>query len=86
MAGVDDVRDGIARAKVKAEEALTAIQQAGLALDEAQSMLVEATQGSGQDEILQSRNMLVDATQNLQLVQGTVRNSISSAEGYAGRL
>lgn len=86
MAGVEDVREGIARAKEKAGESISAIQQAALALDEAQAALHQATQGSGQDEIHQARNMLVEAVQNLTLVQGTVNASITSAEGYAGRL
>lgn len=86
MASVGDVRERIARAKAKAEESIGAIQQAALALDEARAELQDATSDSGQDEIHQARNMLVEAVQNLTLVQGTVNASMSSAEGYAGRL
>ena len=46
----------------------------------------QAIQGSGQDEILMARNMLVEATENLRMVGGTIRSSIDSAESWAGRL
>ncbi|GAA3365409.1 MULTISPECIES: hypothetical protein [Saccharopolyspora] len=86
MASVDDVRSGVAHAKQKADEAIGALQQAHSALDEAQNMLTQAIQGSGQDEILMARNMLVEATENLRMVGGTIRSSIDSAESWAGRL
>ena len=73
-------------AKEKAEESIAAMQQAAMALDEAQAALQSTIQGSAQDEVLQARSMLLDAGQNLTLVQGAVKNSISSAENYAGRL
>ncbi|WP_374727423.1 hypothetical protein [Haloactinomyces albus] len=86
MAGVEEVRAGIALANQKASEGIAALQQATLALEEAQQALATATQGSSQEEIQHAYGMLAEATQTLNGVQGTVQASISSTEGYAGRL
>lgn len=86
MAGVEEVRAGIALANQKASESIAALQQATLALEEAQQALAEATQGSGQQEIQHAHGMLAEAVQSLNGVQGTINASIDSAEGYAGRL
>ena len=86
MAGVEEVRAGIALANQKSSESIAALQQATLSLEEAQQALAGATQGSGQEEILQAHGMLAEATQSLSGVQGAINASISSAEGYAGRL
>lgn len=86
MAGVEEVRAGIALANQKASESVAALQQASMSLEEAQQALADATQGSGQEEILQAHGMLAEATQSLSGVQGTINASISSTEGYAGRL
>ncbi len=86
MAGVEEVRAGIALANQKATEGIAALQQAALVLEEAQQALATATQGSSQDEIQHAYGMLAEATQSLTGLQGTINASISSAEGYAGRL
>ncbi|QGK68614.1 hypothetical protein GIY23_02715 [Allosaccharopolyspora coralli] len=86
MAGVEEVRAGIALANQKASESVAALQQASMSLEEAQQALADATQGSGQEEIMQAHGMLAEATQSLSGVQGTINASISSTEGYAGRL
>lgn len=86
MAGVEEVRAGIALANQKASEGIAALQQAGLALEEAQQALANATQGSSQEEIQHAYGMLAEANQSLNGLQGTINASISSAEGYAGRL
>ena len=86
MAGVEEVRAGIALANQKASESIAALQQATLALEEAQQALASATQGSSQEEIQHATGMLAEAAQSLTGVQGTINASITSAEGYAGRL
>jgi hypothetical protein len=86
MAGVEEVRAGIALANQKASESIAALQQATLALEEAQQALAGATHGSSQEEIQHAHGMLAEAAQSLTGVQGTINASISSAEGYAGRL
>ncbi|WP_243790088.1 hypothetical protein [Saccharopolyspora gloriosae] len=86
MASVDDVRNGVAQAKAKADEALGSLEQARASLDDAQNMLTQAIQGSGHDEILQARNMLAEAGQNLNLLKSSISNSIETADGWAGRL
>lgn len=86
MAGVEEVRAGIALANQKSSESIVALQQATLALEEAQQALAEATQGSSQEEIQSAYGMLAQALQSLSGVQGTINASIASAEGYAGRL
>ncbi|GAA2783633.1 hypothetical protein [Saccharopolyspora taberi] len=86
MAGVEEVRAGIALANQKASESIAALQQATLALEEAQQALAAATQGSSQEEIAHATGMLAEAAQSLAGVQGTINASITSAEGYAGRL
>lgn len=86
MAGVEEVRAGIALANQKANESIAALQQATLALEEAQQALANATHGSNQDEIQHATGMLAEAVQSLSGVQGTINASITSAEGYAGRL
>ncbi|NYH79190.1 hypothetical protein FHR84_002524 [Actinopolyspora biskrensis] len=86
MAGVEEVRAGIALANQKASESVAALQQATLSLEEAQQALANATQGSGQEEIQHAYGMLAEAAQSLNGVQGTINASITSAENYAGRL
>jgi uncharacterized protein (DUF2342 family) len=86
MAGVEEVRAGIALANEKASESIAALQQATQALEEAQEALTTATQGSAQEEIQHAHGMLAEAMQSLNGVQGTISASISSAESYAGRL
>lgn len=86
MASVEEVRNGVAQAKSKADEALGSLGQARLALDEAQGLLSQAIQGSGHDEILQARNMLAEAGQNVELLKSSISNSIEAADGWAGRL
>lgn len=86
MAGVEEVRAGIALANQKASEAVAALQQATQTLEEAQQALASATQGSGQEDIQHAYGMLAEALQNLNGVTGTINASITSAENYAGRL
>ncbi|RCW43653.1 hypothetical protein DFQ14_106131 [Halopolyspora algeriensis] len=86
MTGVEEVRAGISLATQKASDGIAALQQATLALEEAQQALAAATQGSSQEEIQHAYGMLAEVTQNISGAQGTLNAVISSAEGYAGRL
>lgn len=86
MAGVEEIRAGIAVAKEKSLSGIAAITQASLQLDEARSALAAATQGSQQPDASEAQSMLTEALQTLATAQGTVQASISSAEGYAARL
>lgn len=53
MAGVEDVRTGIALADEKASEDIAAARQAIGCLEQAQQTLAAATQGGGQEETSQ---------------------------------
>ena len=86
MAGVEEVRRGIAVAKQKSEDSLSALHQATLALEEAQEALAAATEGTGQDDMQQATGMLLEALQSVSGTKGTVNQVISAAEGYEGRL
>lgn len=86
MAGVEEVRRGIAVAKRKSEDSLGALHQATLALEEAQQALASATDGTGQDDMQQANGMLLEAIQSISGTQGTINAVISAAEGYEGRL
>ncbi|HVK25456.1 MAG TPA: hypothetical protein VM677_29205 [Actinokineospora sp.] len=86
MAGVEEIRTGIAVATEKAQAGIAAISQASLQLDEARSALATATQGSGQADVAQAHGLLAEALQVLADAQAAVQASITSAEGYAARL
>ena len=86
MAGVEEVRRGIAVAKQKSEDSLSALHLATLALEEAQEALAAATEGTGQDDMQQATGMLLEAIQSVSGTKGTVNQVISAAEGYEGRL
>jgi hypothetical protein len=86
MAGVEEVRAGIALANQKMQEGIAALQQTNLALEEAQTALVTATQGSTQEEMQHAHGVLVEVMHAISGVQGTLNATIASTEGYAGRL
>lgn len=86
MAGVDEVRAGIALSQEKAQEAVAALEQAKLAVGEAAQALSAATGGSGQDDIQQAQGALNQATEEISGVQGTIHGAADSAGSYAGRL
>lgn len=86
MAGVEEVRAGIALCNEKASEGIAALQQATLVLEEAQQALATAIQGSAQDEMQQTYGMLAEVTQTIGGAQGTINVCISSTESYVGRL
>ncbi|HEV7973457.1 hypothetical protein [Amycolatopsis sp.] len=86
MAGVEEVRAGIALAKDKVSAGIAALQQAVMAFEEAQQTLSHATSGSNQPEVGQSLGMLAEAIQSVSSTQSTAEGAISSAESYAARL
>jgi replicative DNA helicase len=86
MAGVEEVRAGIALANQKMQEGIAALQQTHLVLEEAQAALANATQGSTQEDMQHAHGMLAEALQTINGVQGTLNATIASAEGYSGRL
>ncbi|WP_190813909.1 hypothetical protein [Saccharopolyspora pogona] len=86
MAGLEEVRVGIALANQKMREGIAALQQGNLTLEEAQAALVSATQGSTLEEMQQAHGMITEAVQTINGLQGTLSATINSTEGYAGRL
>ncbi|MCE7011420.1 hypothetical protein LWC34_52715 [Kibdelosporangium philippinense] len=86
MAGVEDIKAGIALANEKSQAGIAAITQASMQLDEARNALLSATQGSSQSDVSQAQGLLTEALQVLAGAQGAIQASISSAEGYANRL
>ncbi|MGP4021072.1 hypothetical protein [Saccharopolyspora sp. 5N708] len=86
MAGVEEVRAGISLANQKMQEGIAALQQTTLVLEEAQAALVNATQGSTQEEMQHAHGMLAEVMQTISGAQGTLGATITSTEGYAGRL
>ncbi|GAA4885240.1 MULTISPECIES: hypothetical protein [Saccharopolyspora] len=86
MAGVEEVRAGIALANQKTTESIAALQQAAMGLEEAQQALAEATQGSAQEEMQHAHGSLAEVIQTLVGAQSILNATIASTEGYAGRL
>ncbi|HJQ45644.1 MAG TPA: hypothetical protein VJ870_04860 [Amycolatopsis sp.] len=86
MAGVEEIRAGIAMANQKCEAAAGALQQAAQSLEEAQQMLGQVTSGSTQPEVTQALAMLAEAVQGINGQQNTIQAAVSSAESYSARL
>ncbi|MFD8493813.1 hypothetical protein SAMN05421504_102519 [Amycolatopsis xylanica] len=86
MAGVEEVRAGIALAKDKASAGIAALQQAKMALEEAQQTLQQATSGSSQSEVTQSLGLFAEAMNQIDGIASTIEAANSSAESYSARL
>jgi hypothetical protein len=86
MAGVEEIRAGIALANEKASTSIAALQQAAQALEEAQQSLQQATQGSSQAEVSQAQGLLAEALHGISGMQSTIQASMSSADSYSARL
>nr|WP_042185201.1 hypothetical protein [Kibdelosporangium sp. MJ126-NF4]CEL16609.1 hypothetical protein [Kibdelosporangium sp. MJ126-NF4]CTQ89040.1 hypothetical protein [Kibdelosporangium sp. MJ126-NF4] len=86
MAGVEEIKAGIAMANEKSQSGIAAITQASMQLDEARNALLSATQGSSQSDVTQAQSLLTEALQTLEGAATAIQASISSAEGYASRL
>lgn len=86
MAGVEEIRAGIAMANLKCNDSVAALQQAAQALEEAQQILGQVTAGSTQPEVTQAHGMLAEAVQSITGQQSTIQAAVSSAESYSARL
>ena len=86
MASIEEVRASINLANDKASESLGALQQAYSSLEEAQGMLIRATEGSGQADVSEANGLLAQAVDSIQGVQQSVQAAISASEGVANRL
>ena len=86
MASIDEVRAGIGLATDKASESLGALQQAHSSLEEAQSLLLRATDGSTQADAPEATGLLAQAIGSITEVQQSVSAAIQAAEGVANRL
>ncbi len=86
MASIEEVRAGIGQANEKAQESLGALQQAQSSLEEAQGMLMQATEGSAQSDAPEANGLLSKAIGSITEVQQDVQAAIQAAEGVAARL
>lgn len=86
MASIDEVRAGINLATDKASESLGALQQAHSSLEQAQGLLMRATEGSGQADAPEATGLLAQAIGSITEVQQAVSAAIQAAEGVANRL
>lgn len=86
MASIDEVRAGIALANEKASESVGALQQAHVALEQAQGVLLRVTEGSGQDDVAQANGFLAQALGAVADGQQAVKAAIAASEGVADRL
>ena len=86
MASIDEVRGGIMAANESANEGLGAIQQAHASIEQAQGMLMRATEGSGQADVSEANGLLAQAVNSLEEVRQQVAAAIAAAEGVANRL
>jgi hypothetical protein len=86
MASIDEVRAGIGLATDKASESLGALQQAHSSLEEAQGLLMRATEGTQQADAAEANGLLAKAISSIDEVQQSVSAAIQAAEGVANRL
>ncbi|MBA2309929.1 MAG: hypothetical protein H0W01_11725 [Pseudonocardiales bacterium] len=86
MASIDEVRAGISLANEKASESVGALQQAHAALEEAQAMLLQVTEGSGQDDVEEANGFVAQALGAVADSQQAVKAAIAASEGVANRL
>ncbi|GDY30132.1 hypothetical protein GTS_17650 [Gandjariella thermophila] len=86
MSNIQAVRESIAQANQVAQESVPALQQAKSSLENAQSVLQQATEGSQQSDAEQSYALLAQAISQIEEAQQTVAAAISTADGYATRL
>jgi hypothetical protein len=86
MASIDEVRAGIGLATDKASESLGALQQAHSSLEEAQGLLMRATEGTQQADAPEANGLLAKAISSIDEVQQSVSAAIQAAEGVANRL
>ncbi len=86
MASIEEVRAGIGLATDKASESLGALQQAHSSLEEAQGLLMQATEGSAQADAPEATGLLTQAISSITEVQQAVTAAVQAAEGVAAHL
>lgn len=86
MASIEEVRAGIGLATDKASESLGALQQAHSSLEEAQGLLMQATEGSAQADAPEATGLLTQAISSITEVEQAVTAAVQAAEGVAARL
>lgn len=86
MASIEEVRAGISLATDQASDSLGALQQAHSSLEQAQGLLMRATEGSGQADAQEATGLLAQAIGSITEVQQSVSAAIQAAEGVANRL
>ncbi|AUS78418.1 hypothetical protein C1701_08595 [Actinoalloteichus sp. AHMU CJ021] len=86
MAGVEEVRAGIAQANQEINEALTMLRQIQERVDRAQATLTNAMQGSMQPEVQQSQVMLSQGVELVNQAYGQLSACVTTTDGYAARL
>ncbi len=86
MASVEEVRASIAVANDKASESIGALQQAHSALEQAQGMLLKASEGSTQSDFSEANGLLTQAVGSVREVQQAVHAAINASESAAARL
>ena len=65
MASIEEVRAGIGLATDKASESLGALEQAHSSLEQAQGMLMQATEGSSQADAPEATGLLTQAISSI---------------------
>lgn len=83
---VEQVRASILNAREKATESIAALQQASMALEEAQQIFSQATVGSNHQEVSQVHGMFAEALQGIGNTRGLIQHGAASAESYAAKL
>ena len=74
------------QANDKAQESLSALQQAHSSLEQAQSLLQQTTDGSSQADVTEANGLLQQAISSIDEVQQNVNAAIQAAEGVQARL
>ncbi|QFZ16542.1 hypothetical protein [Saccharothrix syringae] len=86
MASIEDVRGSIQQAIEKANQSVSALQQAADLADDAQDLLRAATQGSNQSEVEQVNARFAEVASAVADLQKSLLAGISQAEGIDSRL
>lgn len=86
MASIEEVRAGIRGANDHANSAVGATTQALDEADSARGMLMNATEGSGQNDVEQAVGQLSQAVDSLEESRQRLLAAVSLAEDVAARL
>jgi hypothetical protein len=86
MASIEEVRAAIAQAIEKAGQSAAALQQAADLAEDAQALLSNAVQGSGQGDAEQVNAQFAQVVSGVGDLQQHLSSGISGAEGINSRL